>query len=373
MARYNTVTPVASTTTSATLSSPMQGMLTTFTGTAPYTVTLASPVLYSGQSQTYWNNTSGAITLSTPDGVIRGPGFTAASSQTIPIHSTFTLTSDGTDYIVTNNEGGPQTGSTMVLTGAVTCVGISNSGALTVNPANQNVSITPTGTGTITLTSGTAGSINNMSIGGTTRGSGAFTSLTANSDTTITSSSSSSGTTSGALVVSGGVGIAGNIYNGGNIVSSGNGTFTGTMAINSSTGSSSYTSGALTVAGGIGCNGALYVASVINCGNDITAWYSSDENLKTNITDIENALDKIDAIGGSMFDWNETALAMYPDRTERDIGLIAQRVLAVQPQLVTKRDNGYLAVNYEKSVALLMQGVKELRAEVKALRAKIGE
>lgn len=373
MARYNTVTPVASTSTGATLSSPMQGMLTTFAGSGPYTVTLASPVLYAGSAQTYWNNTGSAVTLSTPAGNIKGPGFTAAASQTIPNQAAFTLTSDGTDYVVTNNEGGPQVGSTLVLTSSITCVGISNSGALTVNPSNQNVSITPTGTGTVTITSGTAGTIDNVSIGSTTRGAGRFTTLQANSDTSITSSTGSSGTTSGALVVSGGVGIAGNIYNGGNIVSSGNGTFTGTMAINSTSGASSYTSGALTVSGGIGCNGALYVASVINCGNDITAWYSSDENLKTNITDIENALDKIDAIGGSMFDWNDTALAMYPERTERDIGLIAQRVLAVQPELVTKRDNGYLAVNYEKSVALLMQGVKELRAEVKALRAKIGE
>lgn len=373
MARYNTVTPVASTTTSATLSSTAQGMLTTFTGTGPYTVTLASPVLYSGSSQTYWNNTGSSVTLSSPSGNIKGPGFTAATSQTIPNQAAFTLTSDGTDYVVTNNEGGPQVGSTLVLTSSITCVGIANSGALTVNPSNQNVSITPTGTGTITLTSGTAGTINNMSIGASTRAAGYFTSLTANSDTTITSSSSSSGTTSGALVVSGGVGIAGNIYNGGNIVSSGNGTFTGTMAINSSTGSSSYSSGALVVSGGVGVGGALYVSSVINCGNDITAWYSSDENLKTNITAIENALDKIDAIGGDMFDWNETALAMYPDRTQRDIGLIAQKVLAQQPELVTKRENGYLAVNYEKTVALLMQGVKELRAEVKALKAKIGE
>lgn len=183
----------------------------------------------------------------------------------------------------------------------------------------------------------------------------------------IPDTTASTSTLTGALVVAGGIGNGGNLYTGGNNVT------TGTMAVNSTTATTSYTTGALTVAGGVGINGALYVNSVINCGNDITAWFSSDENLKTNVTPIENALDKIESIGGYMFDWNETGLALYPERTGRDIGLIAQKVQAAQPELVIKRENGYLAVNYEKTVALLMQGISDLRAEVKELRSKLGE
>lgn len=106
MARYNTVTPVAATTTTATIASPSAGLITTFTGTAPYTVTLPSPVLYSGSTQLFWNNTAGVVTVSTPSGVIRGPGSSAATTWPLPTNTVLALTSNGTDYVVTENVGG---------------------------------------------------------------------------------------------------------------------------------------------------------------------------------------------------------------------------------------------------------------------------
>lgn len=115
MARYNTVTPVTSVTSTATIPAPTYGTLTTFTGTAPYTVTLASPVLFTGIAQSFYNNTGGVVTLSSPSGNIIGPGFTAAASQTMPNQATYTLISDGTNYAVINNEGGPQIASTMTV------------------------------------------------------------------------------------------------------------------------------------------------------------------------------------------------------------------------------------------------------------------
>jgi hypothetical protein len=370
MARYNTVTPVASTTTTSTISSPTQGLLNTLAGTGPYTVTLASPVLFTGISQNFWNNTGSSITLSSPSGNIRGPGFTAAASQTIPNQAVFALTSDGTDYVVTNNEGGPQVGSTMVLssltsgrvTYATTNGQLTDSSNLTFNGTTLTVNTFAVSNNT--TVGGTLGVTSNATVGGTLGITGV---------TTISSSASSSSTSNGALIVSGGAGIAGNINNGGNITSSGNGTFSGTMAVNSTSGASSYTSGALTVAGGVGINGALYVNSVINCGNDITAWYSSDRDLKEKVTPIPDALNKIAKIGGYTFDWNAKALEMYPDRKVNDIGVIAQEVQEVQPLAVIKRDNGFLAVNYEKLIPLLIQGIKELQAEVADLKAKIGE
>jgi hypothetical protein len=55
----------------------------------------------------------------------------------------------------------------------------------------------------------------------------------------------------------------------------------------------------------------------------------------------------------------------------RDIGVIAQEINAVLPEIVTTRDNGYMAVKYEKLVALLIQTNKELLERVEALEAKI--
>ncbi|CAB4125876.1 hypothetical protein UFOVP181_362 [uncultured Caudovirales phage] len=144
MARYNTIVTTASSSGATTVGAPTQGLITTLTGTAPYTVTLAAPNLFAGVSQLFYNATGGTVTLTTPSGSIKGPGFTAAASQTIPDKATYTLSSDGTDFIITNNEGGPQLTSTITATGLITA----NAG-LTV--ASSNASFT----GTLIQTSST--------------------------------------------------------------------------------------------------------------------------------------------------------------------------------------------------------------------------
>jgi hypothetical protein len=106
----------------------------------------------------------------------------------------------------------------------------------------------------------------------------------------------------------------------------------------------------------------------IRATNDITAFYSSDERLKTNIEVIDSALDKVNNIRGVKFDWNEAALEMYPDRTYRDVGVIAQEIEKVLPEVVVDRDNGYKAVRYEKLVPLLIEAIKELKQEIEELK-----
>jgi hypothetical protein len=54
-----------------------------------------------------------------------------------------------------------------------------------------------------------------------------------------------------------------------------------------------------------------------------------------------------------------------------DIGVIAQEIQKVLPEIVTMRDNGYLAVKYDKIVALLIESNKELLKRVEALEEKI--
>lgn len=120
MARYNTVVSTTTQSSTGTIGAPTQGLITTLTGTAPYVVTLAAPNLYTGVSQTFYNATSGLITLTSPSGNIKGPGFTSATSQTIPSGATYMLSSDGTDYIITNNEGGPQAVTTLTASGTIT-------------------------------------------------------------------------------------------------------------------------------------------------------------------------------------------------------------------------------------------------------------
>lgn len=115
-----------------------------------------------------------------------------------------------------------------------------------------------------------------------------------------------------------------------------------------------------TAAGGVDVTGG------ITATGDIVAYYSSDRELKENIIPIENALEKVEALGGYEFDWNDKQ-DIY---SGHDLGVIAQEVEAVLPELVQTRDNGYKAVKYEKLTAVLIQAVKELSARVKELESK---
>ena len=101
--------------------------------------------------------------------------------------------------------------------------------------------------------------------------------------------------------------------------------------------------------------------------NDIIAYASSDERLKENITPISKPLDKLKKIGGYEFDWNDKQNV----HEGHDVGVIAQEVEAILPELVQTRDSGYKAVSYEKLVALLIEAVKEQQSQIDELKAKL--
>ena len=131
-------------------------------------------------------------------------------------------------------------------------------------------------------------------------------------------------------------------------------TVSGTLAVQSTTNSTSKTTGAVVVSGGVGINNDLHV------GGDITAFSSSDINLKENINVIPNALDKVNAISGNTFTWKSGK--------GDDTGVIAQEIEALGlPGVTTTREDGTKAVRYEKLVPVLIQAIKELSAKVDAL------
>jgi hypothetical protein len=86
-----------------------------------------------------------------------------------------------------------------------------------------------------------------------------------------------------------------------------------------------------------------------------TSWCShSDERLKKNITEIEDALDKVMRLRGVYFEWMDTS--NHPEG--RQIGLIGQEVKDVVPEVVDMKD-GYYQITYANLVALLVQAMKE--------------
>ena len=102
---------------------------------------------------------------------------------------------------------------------------------------------------------------------------------------------------------------------------------------------------------------------------DVIAFSTSDKNFKDELSVIENPLDKINNINGYNFTWNDKQTT-YESGT-KDIGVVAQEIEKVLPEIVNTRENGSKAVKYEKIVPLLIEGIKELKQEIDELKKQI--
>ena len=105
--------------------------------------------------------------------------------------------------------------------------------------------------------------------------------------------------------------------------------------------------------------------------NDVVAFSTSDKRLKENIKPLDSALDKVLKISGVSFDWKE--LTEEEKKTihgneGHDVGVIAQEIEEVLPEVVTTRDSGYKAVKYEKIVPLLIEAIKEQQQQIEELK-----
>lgn len=112
--------------------------------------------------------------------------------------------------------------------------------------------------------------------------------------------------------------------------------------------------------------GSLITTGSIEATGDIIAYASSDERLKDNIELIAQPIDKLKQIKGVSFDWNDKS-----EHTGHDIGVIAQDIEKILPELVATRDNGYKAVRYEKIVALLIEAIKDQQSQIDELKSKL--
>jgi len=105
--------------------------------------------------------------------------------------------------------------------------------------------------------------------------------------------------------------------------------------------------------------------------NDVVAFASSDIRLKENVKPLDNALDKINKINGVEFDWidgkDEHGNSVHGNEGH-DVGVIAQEIEEVLPEVVQTRDNGYKAVKYEKIVPLLIEAIKEQQKQIEELK-----
>jgi hypothetical protein len=100
---------------------------------------------------------------------------------------------------------------------------------------------------------------------------------------------------------------------------------------------------------------------------------TSDRRFKTNIHPVDNALAKVKALQGVYFNWNQKDFPEKDFGAQNELGLIAQEVEKVVPEIVSK-DNSkeeYRSVKYDKLVALLVEAMKEQQKQIEQLQLKV--
>jgi len=95
----------------------------------------------------------------------------------------------------------------------------------------------------------------------------------------------------------------------------------------------------------------------------------SDLRLKTNVVKFTNGLQTVMALNSYYFDWNKTALSELGMADRKQIGVIAQEIEKILPELVTVNPKtGYKSVDYVKLTPVLLQAIKEQQQEIETLK-----
>jgi len=321
-------------------------------------------VTYPAERALYTDASSNAIALGTPASATltnaSGLPLTTGVTGTLPIanggtgSTSTTFVNAATNVTGTLPVGNGGTGITSLGTGVATFLG-------TPSSANLAAALTDeTGSGANVF--GTAPTFTTTIDGGATFG--AFASSTA---LTIghTGTGASSTTNIATAALTGAFTKAINIGTGGTTSS------TTTINMGSATNGSTIIRGSLAV----GSVSASTTDGAIFASNNVTAFATSDNKFKENVRDIPNALEKVEIIGGKLFDWTTQYIeSMGGEHSyfmrKSDAGVIAQDVEKAMPELVRTRSDGSLAVDYPKLVALAFAAIKELSDKVKTLEGK---
>ena len=120
--------------------------------------------------------------------------------------------------------------------------------------------------------------------------------------------------------------------------------------------------GDVAVTGDTELDGTLNVSTAIICAGNITAY--SDKRLKENFKLIASPNEKLKMINGYEFDW------IKMNNGKHDIGVIAQEIEEVLPELVLQDSKGYKSVDYSKIVSLLIESNKDLLLRIEVLEGK---
>lgn len=314
---------------------------------------------------------SGVLVGGTTPSYSTAPTLTGTNFSSIPNGATTASSANGASTIVARDSNGSFAAN------VVTATAFSGNGAALTNLNAGNIASGIVGTAY--LASGTANASTYL------RGDSTWAALSAPNDGTLTMAVSGTGLSGSATFTANQSGNSSftvtsnaNSANGASTIvardSGGNfsaNTITANLTGNASGSAATFTSTSQNSqfnSIGVG-TAASTTAGEIRATNNITAYYS-DERLKTKIGDIENALEKVKQIETMVYHANETAVALGYDASVIEVGVTAQSVQRVQPQVVAPApiDDKYLTVRYERLVPLLIEAIKELEAQVAELK-----
>jgi hypothetical protein len=111
------------------------------------------------------------------------------------------------------------------------------------------------------------------------------------------------------------------------------------------------------------------VSGSITATGDVVAYSTSDKRHKNNIVNITDALAKVTKLNGVTWEWNDDVDTATKETPKT--GLIAQEVQEVLPEVVKERGDGFLALDYSKTIGLLVEAIKEQQTQIHSLTLEI--
>ncbi|MCA8829703.1 tail fiber domain-containing protein [Hymenobacter pini] len=97
---------------------------------------------------------------------------------------------------------------------------------------------------------------------------------------------------------------------------------------------------------------------------------TSDQRFKTNVQPLRSALASVLALRGVRYEWNALGVRHGGMAGAKQVGLLAQEVEKIYPELVSTDAEGYKAVNYAQLTPVLIEALKEQQAQITSLQAR---
>ena len=93
----------------------------------------------------------------------------------------------------------------------------------------------------------------------------------------------------------------------------------------------------------------------------------SDSRLKDDVSEIDHAVEQLQQLRGVYFQWNQEAKDQFAVGDDRQIGIIAQELESIYPELVSTDDKGYRMIDYSKLTPVLLEAIKEQQERIEKL------